>query len=219
MYMTLEYEPIGANESGAAVPVELGMKIHGVSGPEYARVTWDPVAPIRVDDDTCLVTAEVRINGTPGMAGFVMQGAKLLSADTENGPVNIRSVKFGEKAGAAGFLADGTPRIMAGAGRQAATIREYFDRNGLFVEGEGTFGGMHAVWFDQDVNPGTVDRFLQAHPWTPLGAFASTAKPKKNGGTEWALCYLYAHAEHCAGDMSRWRSDDLHAHGEPGHGR
>lgn len=210
MYMTMEYKPLGQGPEGPFRPTSLNFKIQGPEGPRFASVTWEDSDPIRVDEDTFLLSSETMLDGQHGFAAFAMQGARFLSC-TAHGAVEIRSVKFSQSPGTAGFAADGLPVVTAGLSPQREYIREYLDRNGLFVLSAGDVGGMHAFRFDPDVTWERVQEFSARHPWNGLGAFCSAMRTGPDGRPSWSLYYLYAHPEHAENDLSRWKSDDRNA--------
>lgn len=210
MYMTLEYKPLGTGPDGPFRPTALNLKMQGPDGPEFARVSWEASDPIRVDDDTYIMTADARVNGTGGYAAFAMQGSRFLSC-LSDGVVELRSLKFSQSPGLPGFSVDGLPAVTVGLSPDREYIREYLDRNGLFVQSTEDAGGSHALWFDTDVTWEHVQGFLARHPWNGLGTFCSAMRIENNGRPSWRLCYLYAHPEHAENDLSRWKSDDRHA--------
>lgn len=210
MYMTLEYDPLGAGVDGPRMPIGLGVKLQDHDGPKFADITWDKdVAPMRVDEETYMISTEAAVNGCSGMAAFVMQGAKLLSIRLNCcGPVEIRSVKFSQSPGTPGFALDGVPKVMPSEDAQ-----DYFDRNGLFTESSDRTGGMYAIWFDPDVTWDAIRGFMRKHPVESLGIFASAALLDGRKQPVQSLCYLFADPDHLAHDLSHWRSDDRYADG------
>ena len=211
MYMTLEYKPLGNGPAGPFRPTALNMKVAGPDGPKFARISWDPdTVPIDVDGETRLLCADAELDGQSGYAAFAMQGSRFLSC-LSDGAVELRSLKFSQSPGLPGFTADGLPAVTIGLSPEREYIREYLDRNGLFVQSTGDAGGIHALWFYPDVTWEHIQAFLEKHPWNGLGAFCSALHIENGGRPSWSLCYLYAHPEHAENDLSRWKSDDRYA--------
>ena len=71
---------------------------------------------------------------------------------------------------------DGLPIVTTGLSPEREYIREYFDRNGLFVQSTENAGGSHALWFYPDVTWEHIQKFLTAHPWNGLGSFANVGQ-------------------------------------------
>lgn len=212
MYMTLAYKSLGTGPDGPFRPTALNLKTCGIYGPEFTHVDWDPVEIIRVDDETSMIAADVRVNNASGLMACIMQGGRFLSCMSD-GAVELSSLKFSQSPGTPGFSIDGLPIVTTGLSPEREYIREYFDRNGLFVQSAENAGGSHALWFYPDVTWEHIQRFLTAHPWNGLGSFAHVLQFDHEGRIKQRLGYLYAHPEHAESDLSRWKSDDIQAGG------
>lgn len=204
MHMTIDYVPETNGTGTAGVPEMLHVKMIGHDGPEFAALTWDRTEPENINGNVYRIRADARVNGTPGMAAFVMQGAKLLYAFSENGAVSIQSIRISQKPGFDGFELAGTPLVSACVPRGSVDIRQYFNRNRLFVNACTHNGGLHAVWFDMDVSEKTLETFLAAHRKPCQGTFARALRP----GSGWQLAYLYADPDMKNQDLRTWLSED-----------
>lgn len=210
MYMSIRYRP----ENGRSAPTELRMRIcgrDGRNGSEHAVIRWEPgILPVPVSDGSMLLSCEAKLNGTWGMASFVMAGSEITSVVTDDrGAVRIESAVFSEKPGQRGFSADYLPYRFPSADPEREGIAEYFCRNGLFVGHPVSRGSMMLLPFHPDVSPDQLLEFTDRHPDTPLGAFCETILlTEKDRRPYWCLCYMYASQNYADTDLAVWRSKD-----------
>lgn len=215
LYMTIEYCDTGTGQHGPRAPSAIYIQMQGPHGPEFATVDWDAAEPGHMYGSTYRITTAVRVNGTHGLAAFTMYDARLLRVDSVNGPINVQSVRFGQKPKSTGITLSGTPMLSSGTSPDT-DISHYLNRNGLFIDAHvNTAGGMAAIWFHADVNMDSIDAFLKRHPKPPLGMFAHAAVIR-DGKTGWRLGYLYSDPDAAARDLAMWKSDDTDGKADTG---
>lgn len=215
LYMTIEYCDTGTGRHGPRAPSAIYIQMQGPHGPEFATVDWDAAEPGHMYGSTYRITTAVRVNGTHGLAAFAMYDARLLRVDSANGPINVQSVRFGQKPKSTGITLSGTPMLSSGTNADA-DMAHYLNRNGLFVnEHVSEAGGIAAIWFHTDVMSDHIDAFLKRHPKPPLGMFANAAVIR-NGKTAWRLGYLYSDPDFMDRDLARWQSDDAEGRADAG---
>lgn len=207
LYMVIEYVNACPQGHGSPAPDAIHVRMHGPHGPEFATVSWDASKPVRTDSGSFRLTAAVRVNGAPGLAAFAMHGARLLRVDAADGPVEVLSVRFGQKPGTPGITLSDTPMLSSGTDANA-DISHYLNRNGLFVDPHaGPAGSAAAIWFHEDVSVDAVNAFLKRHRTPSSGLFASAARIQDEK-IEWRLCVIYPHPDLMARDLAQWQSDD-----------